>query len=162
MRYIDQDMIEDQTGCTLEQFESMYVLHTSDEIIPLDPVALSDWSPCYDLTVGGMSDDDRWHAKIHNCQSLIESCSADDVPRAAALEFYEKCGTWIGPDLTAVAVISEVLSEWHVDTIDKALDVLAIEHGMEESPRGTVCGVWAIGPTAAQLRAVIDIVLGVA
>jgi len=153
MRYIDQDMIEDQTGCTLEQFEDVYVLHTSDEIIPLDPVALSNWSPCYDLTVGGMSDDDRWHAKIDNCQSLIESCSASTVDRATAIAWYEHNGSWLMDDLTVHGALSASLTDEQIEVLDDALDAIGIEHGFDEVDG--VKRVWAIGPTFEQLATIV-------
>jgi len=159
MRYIDQDMIEDQTGCTLEQFEDVYVLHTSDEIIPLDPVALSDWRPCYNLAAGGMSDDDRWHAKIHNCQSVIDTCSAVTVDRHTSIAWYEHSGSWLGDDLTESVRVPGLLTDDETDRIETVLAALSVEYGVNPVGEGDT-SVWAVGPTSAQLEMIVSMIIG--
>lgn len=149
---IDTDMISAQTGCRVEDWDDVAVMFTGREVIALDRQRAADWSPCYDLSRVPDADE----ARIHNAQSLIDNAATDDVPRATALEFYEAHGTWIGPDLTAAISLREPLTDDQVDRLDDALDVLALEHGIEARAE-----VWAIGPTVEQLGAIADIVMEV-
>lgn len=149
---IDTDMISAQTGCHVEDWGDVAVMFTGREVIALDRQRTADWSPCYDLS----RVPDAVEARAHNAQSLIDNAATDDVPRATALDVYEQHGTWIGPDLTVAISLREPLTDSQVDRLDDALDVLALEHGINERTE-----VWAIGPTVQQLGAVADIVMGV-
>ena len=149
---IDTEMIATQTGCHVEDWDDVAVMFTGQEVIALDWQRTADWSPCYDVT----RVPDAAEARIHNAQSLIDNAATDDVPRATALKVYEQHGTWVGPDLTVAISLREPLTDGQVDRLDDALDVLALEHGIDARTE-----VWAIGPTVEQLGAVADIVMGV-